>query len=97
MGTQVLSTGAGDRLASDGARGIADGIERGIPTLPQLLVAWEQAAPSRVCLRRKELGRWREITASEWATQTRIVGAAFAELGVERGDRVGVLSENRPE
>ncbi len=96
MGTDVL-TATGGRPGGDGAPGAGGGLERGIPTLAQLLVAWERSEPSRVCLRRKELGRWREITASEWATQTRIVGAAFADLGLQRGDRIGVLSENRPE
>lgn len=74
-----------------------DGIELGIPTLPQLLVRWEEAAPNRVALRQKDLGRWREITYGEWCATTRAAGAGLADLGLGRGDRIGILAENRSE
>ncbi len=71
--------------------------ESGWPTLPQLLLRWEQITPGRVALRRKELGRWREITYAEWAEQTRIAGAGLHSLGLAPGDRLAIHSENRPE
>lgn len=97
MGSQVLTRGA-TGSAGDGTEvSHDDGIERGVPTLPQLLLRWEQVAPGRVSLRRKELGRWREITFGEFCAATRVVGAGLADLGLERGDRIGILAENRPE
>ncbi|MCZ7526670.1 MAG: AMP-binding protein [Acidimicrobiia bacterium] len=75
----------------------AGGLETGVPTLPQLLVRWERAAPGTVALREKTLGRWKEITYGEWARTTRMVGAGLAALGLQREDRLGILSENRPE
>ncbi len=74
-----------------------DGWEAGTPTLPQLLLRWEQVAPAKVALRVKRRGRWEEISYGVWADVTRRFGAGLAQLGVERGDRVAIQSENRPE
>jgi long-chain acyl-CoA synthetase len=71
--------------------------ETGYPSLPQMLVELEATRPGRVGMRHKDLGRWKEITYGEWAQQTRIAGAGLASLGVQRGDRVAIQSENRPE
>jgi long-chain acyl-CoA synthetase len=71
--------------------------EAGTPTLPQLLLRWEAIAPSKVALRVKRRGRWEEISYGVWADRTRRFGAGLAQLGVERGDRVAIQSENRPE
>ena len=68
-----------------------------MPTLPQLLLRWEEIAPSSVALRVKRRGRWEEISYGAWADITRRFGAGLAQLGVERGDRVAIQSENRPE
>lgn len=71
--------------------------EAGFPTLPQLLLRWEHMAPDRVAMRRKELGRWREITYAEWASETRRAAAGLYRLGLRRGDRLAIQAENRPE
>ena len=47
--------------------------------------------------RRKEAGGWTSITYSEFAANVRRLARAMESLGVERGDRVALLSENRPE
>ncbi len=73
------------------------GVESGTPTLPQLLRRWEEVAPDEVALRVKRRGHWQEITYREWATTTRRLGAGLAALGVRRGDRIAIQSENRPE
>ena len=73
------------------------GVESGVPTLPELLLRWEEVAPSRVALRAKRRGRWEEITYAQWARATRRFGAGLAALGVQRGDRIAIQSENRPE
>ncbi|HVE70280.1 MAG TPA: long-chain fatty acid--CoA ligase [Thermoanaerobaculia bacterium] len=41
--------------------------------------------------------RWLDITVSEFRDTVRGLAAALHELGVKPGDRVGILSENRPE
>jgi long-chain acyl-CoA synthetase len=75
----------------------SSGWETGVPTLPQLLQRWERVAADRVAMRVKRRGRWEEITYGAWAGTTRRLGAGLAALGIARGDRVAILSENRPE
>ncbi len=86
---------AGD--VTHAAQPTGGGWETEWPTLPQLLLRWEDMAPNRVAMRRKELGRWREIPYAEWAQETRRAGAGLEALGLQRGDRLGIQSENRPE
>lgn len=52
--------------------------------------------PARVALRKKHLGRWRTYTWGEVADRMSAVAAGLHELGVRPGDRVAVLSDNRP-
>ena len=48
-------------------------------------------------LRHKKKGIWSSTTWAQYYGQARAVGLALADLGLQRGDTVGVLSENRPE
>ncbi|NLJ54663.1 MAG: long-chain fatty acid--CoA ligase, partial [Intrasporangiaceae bacterium] len=45
----------------------------------------------------KRHGIWRDITWSDYLTNTEMVAFALAALGVGPGDRVAIQSENRPE
>jgi long-chain acyl-CoA synthetase len=45
----------------------------------------------------KVLGTYRPISHAEVATRVRHAGKGLKSLGVRRGDRVAILSENRPE
>ncbi len=42
-------------------------------------------------------GEWKSWSSREFIRQTRIAALGLASLGVKSGDRVGLLSENRPE
>jgi long-chain acyl-CoA synthetase len=68
---------------------------------PDTLPAWLRRQCDQrggdVAIREKRLGRWREITWSQYWEQTSIVGAALVALGITPGDRVAIHSENRPE
>ncbi|MCA1748064.1 MAG: long-chain fatty acid--CoA ligase [Sphingomonadales bacterium] len=46
---------------------------------------------------RKEEGEWRSISWREAAEQVSALASALKRLGLERGDRVMLVSENRPE
>jgi long-chain acyl-CoA synthetase len=50
-----------------------------------------------VALRTKRDGRWTAIGYAELATRVQDLSIGLLELGVRRGDRVAILSENRPE
>ena len=50
-----------------------------------------------MALRAKRAGRWTPISYRELAEQVQDFSLGLRELGIRRGDRVAILSENRPE
>jgi long-chain acyl-CoA synthetase len=57
-----------------------------------------QAAAARpVATRIKRDGRWRELSYRELAERVQAASIGLRELGIADGDRVAILSENRPE
>ena len=70
-------------------------------TLPQLFTRLEarSGADGRPVLRYKEQTsrEWRDITWAELGTMVRSVAAFLYDLGVRKGDRIAIISENRPE
>src|SRR5690606_19542931 len=48
-------------------------------------------------MRHKELGLWQPITWEEYAHRVRLVANGLLALGLNYGDRVGLIGENRPE
>ena len=66
-------------------------------TVPQIFFKTAEKNPSRVALRYKKNGKFSEtITWAEWAKSVRSTARALSRLGVQRGDRVGILAENSP-
>jgi len=55
------------------------------------------ASPSTVALRVKTRGIWREITWADYWDQVSTVAHALLACGIDKGDRVAIQSENRPE
>jgi long-chain acyl-CoA synthetase len=53
------------------------------------------ATPTAVAMRAKEFGLWREISWAEYWDEIQDVAHALLALGVQRGDRVAIQSENR--
>jgi len=51
----------------------------------------------RPALRWKDQGRWREITWRDYRAGADAAAAGLMALGIAAGDRVAILSENRPE
>ena len=66
-------------------------------TLPKLLLARAHERPAATALREKDLGIWRALTWREYLRRVRNAALGFLELGVERGDKVAILGDNRPE
>ena len=48
-------------------------------------------------LRYKKDGAWRDVSSEEFRRAVEELSMGLRALGIERGDRVGLLSENRPE
>jgi long-chain acyl-CoA synthetase len=53
--------------------------------------------PDVVALREKNQGIWREITWAQYWDQAETFAHALVAHGIEKGDRVAIHSENRPE
>jgi long-chain acyl-CoA synthetase len=67
-------------------------------TLTQLFFdTIERFGSKPAALRYKAGGRWNDMTHAELEKRVRHLGLALKRLGVRRGDRVAILSENRPE
>src|SRR5678815_1579471 len=65
-------------------------------TFPRQLVARARRQGRRVALREKKYGIWQEVTWEQYAAEVRAVCLGLVQLGLERGDRVAVISGNRP-
>ena len=53
--------------------------------------------PTGVAMRSKQLGLWRETSWAQYWDDVQDVAHALMALGVDRGDRVAIQSENRRE
>ncbi len=66
-------------------------------TLPKLLLANARRFPNKVALREKEFGIWQPITWSGYLRRVRNFSLGLGKLGVQRGDRIAIVGDNRPE
>ena len=67
-------------------------------TLPQLLRDRAAGADGgRVALRYKDRGIWQEFTWRDYQAHARAFGLGLASLGLRPGEKVAILSDNRPE
>lgn len=66
-------------------------------TFPKLLRRLAAERPDGVALQEKRYGIWQPLTWAAYAELVRDFAHGLVELGVEPGDVVGVLGDNRPE
>src|SRR5688500_18625778 len=65
--------------------------------LPELLRTQAEHLGSRPALRSRRHGLYHDLSWHELHEQAHAGAAALVDAGVRPGDRVGLLSENRPE
>ncbi|HID65074.1 MAG TPA: long-chain fatty acid--CoA ligase, partial [Anaerolineae bacterium] len=67
-------------------------------TLPKLLLrAAERYGDRKVAMREKEFGIWRPITWKDYLENVKQFALGLVALGLERGDKVVMIGDNRPE
>ncbi|HRW19785.1 MAG TPA: AMP-binding protein, partial [Dermatophilaceae bacterium] len=66
-------------------------------TFPQLLRGLAQRRPNATAMQEKRYGIWAPMSWSLYAERVADFAHGLASLGVERGDVVAVLGDNRPE
>jgi len=86
-------------VSSAAAAKVSPGPEKSAasPTLPGVCLdaILQHNKPDAVSEKRGEL--WVHISATEFVGRVRHVALGLAELGMHRGDRIALISENRPE
>ncbi|MBL8359874.1 MAG: AMP-binding protein [Rubrivivax sp.] len=65
-------------------------------TFPRLMLEHAKSRPEAPALREKVYGIWQTLTWQELATLVRRMACGFAEAGVQRGEHMVVIGENRP-
>lgn len=71
--------------------------EASVSTIPDLLERTADRHPGKVALRIRRDGEWEETTYAELRAGARAAADRFLRMGLEKGDRVVLVSENRPE
>jgi len=66
-------------------------------TFPHLFFKQVAEHKNRVALRRKEYGIWNRISWHDYGQRVRETAAAMLAMGLDPGDRVAILGDNRPE
>jgi long-chain acyl-CoA synthetase len=66
-------------------------------TFPRLLVANARKLSGRAALREKDLGIWRETSWARYADRVRDFSLGMISLGLQRGGKVAIVGDNRPE
>jgi len=69
----------------------------GDDTFPKLLVRNAHTFADRTALREKEFGIWQSITWREYHDRVRDFSLGLVALGMQRGDKVAIIGDNRPE
>ncbi|MGH7362652.1 MAG: AMP-binding protein, partial [Candidatus Methylomirabilales bacterium] len=85
-------------MARDGDAGFpAPEVTRDL-TIPRLfLQVAERYGDRKVAMREKEYGVWRPITWRQYLEHVRDLALGFMALGLQRGDKVVLMGDNRPE
>ncbi len=67
-------------------------------TFPQLLLERaKEFGNSKIALREKEFGIWQAVTWQEYLEHVKYFCLGLTSLGLERGDTIAIIGDNRPE
>src|SRR5918999_165357 len=66
-------------------------------TLPQFLFTQARENPRDIAMREKEKGIWQQWTWQQYLNEVRDLANGLAALGFQGGDKVAILSDNRPQ
>jgi len=68
-----------------------------LDTLPKILLDHAAKRPGGAAMREKDLGIWLTWSWSKLADQARDLACGLASHGFQRGDKVAIIGDNRPE
>ncbi len=68
-----------------------------VPNLGALFINTAERLPKKAAFLRKISGRYEPIFWEDALREIRSIAASYLSMGLRPGDRVAILSENRPE
>jgi long-chain acyl-CoA synthetase len=74
-----------------------DMVTETVTSFPSLFFRQVERQQERTALRRKEYGIWNRISWAEYGQRVREAAAGLVSMGIQKGDRVAILGDNRPE
>ncbi len=72
-------------------------LQKGVETLPQLLIHQAQRYGKKVLHRKKNFGIWQCFTWQDVLLEIKMLAMGLAAIGVERGQTIAIVGENEPE
>ncbi len=66
-------------------------------TYPKMLRLNAKEHGSEIALREKDFGLWRVLTWNDYQSRVRDFTLGMVELGIQRGDVIGIIGDNRPD
>ncbi|MDQ3997038.1 MAG: AMP-binding protein, partial [Gemmatimonadota bacterium] len=72
-------------------------VSTGSKTIADLLARAAEKYADTVAVRHKQDGEWKDVTYAEVGEIVSEIGRGLIDLGIEQGDRVGILCGTRPE
>lgn len=63
----------------------------------EMFYRWETQAPDNIWLRQSAGGSWQDYSWAEAGQQSRKLAAMLHDMGLQRGDRVGIYAANSPQ
>jgi long-chain acyl-CoA synthetase len=66
-------------------------------TYPKMLRLNAREFGQEIALREKDLGLWKPFTWNDYQTRVRDFALGMVELGLARGDVIGIIGDNRPD
>jgi long-chain acyl-CoA synthetase len=93
---QGLQVSMSNGMGSTGTTGAAPGLEprAAVHSVLDLFEANASAHPQRPLFLTKEQGRWEEVTYGEMKHRVECLRRSLSSLGVEVGDRIGIIADN---
>ncbi len=68
-----------------------------LDTFPKRLLERAQRHPDKIAMREKDLGIWQEWSWRQMLEEVRALACGLAALGMQRGDKVAIVGDNRPQ
>jgi long-chain acyl-CoA synthetase len=86
----------GDRRSGNGHRAPEVAITPDL-TIPKVFLQAVRKYGDKVAMREKEFGIWRPFTWNEYLDRVKMIALGLTVLGLQRGDKVALIGDNRPE